>query len=668
MHYTKKESKVRMLFLSLLFLLWSMAFISTSTQSFDSSVYGDSDDDDDNDHPPPHPPHDHDDDDDDDNDWISYPCTCQEPGCCTYSKGRWKTNCDSPLCDTVIVCEKTLYEILKTKNSRNMWYTLAHQYTAAYLNVHHNNACMHVQVQESFNVSLELLENNCDENIKSNCQIGVEMKHHKDVLDFYNNGYHGPGHCNDDDDDDDDDCDCNDCPPKIVYVNQTVYVDNTIYVNQTIVETIIEYIIQNVTQIEYVPVYINVTEIEYVKIYINNTIFVNQTIIETITEYVTKYVYFYFNTTVNVTQMIPIYINVTKYIPEYINITIIEYITVYINLTDIINITQVITEIEYVNVTAICDKNCTFNTSTCPVLCPFNTTTCDEKCPCNTTCDEKCSFNTTTCDEKCSFNTTTCDEKCPFNSTNNVTFVEYITEYINVTVTEFITKYINTTNNVTLIEYITEYINVTVTEYITEYINVTVTEFITKYINTTNNVTLIEYITEYINVTVTEFITKYINTTNNVTLIEYITEYINVTVTEYITEYINVTCPEPPTPKCFGLNANHPGACSGHGICYRENTCDCHDDYMEEDCSILRWEECCPPGQMKDQQGNCIYKKCNGRYYNEMGVCGIKCGDYAETFGSCESDGCHCFCGFFKDKYGDCTKFSKSYWKHHCDC
>jgi hypothetical protein len=132
---------------------------------------------------------------------------------CTLTPGYWKTHSQlgpAPYDDTwkelgpleeqtpFFLSGQTYYQVLWTAPAGNAYYILAHAYIAAELNKL-NNASMPQDVQDAFDYATNLFSN------YTPAQIGALKGAAKNVvtsnakiLDDYNNGLTGPGHCSDD--------------------------------------------------------------------------------------------------------------------------------------------------------------------------------------------------------------------------------------------------------------------------------------------------------------------------------------------------------------------------------------------------------------------------------------------------------------------------------------
>ncbi len=165
----------------------------------------------------------------DDND--SDCCTCSDDrsfddGCCTRTRGYWRThssllcpgppatNCSAttpwpdssetePICDITWVDVFGLNNAAGCNTSGNAWNQLAAQWVAANLNVR-SGVCLTADVTDAIVQGGLILEANC-KCIEPESPLGSVANDLKDILDEYNNGVRGPGHC--------EDCECPDCPP-----------------------------------------------------------------------------------------------------------------------------------------------------------------------------------------------------------------------------------------------------------------------------------------------------------------------------------------------------------------------------------------------------------------------------------------------------------------------
>lgn len=121
---------------------------------------------------------------------------------CTYTQGWWKTHHQNasgskkidwpaPEDENAKICGRTWLSILKTSTQGRAWYILAHQWISAKLNVA-NGASTTAAVDNALDKGNTLLLNNCN-GIKQ-CDRSTALGY-ADTLDDYNNGYIGPGHC-----------------------------------------------------------------------------------------------------------------------------------------------------------------------------------------------------------------------------------------------------------------------------------------------------------------------------------------------------------------------------------------------------------------------------------------------------------------------------------------
>jgi hypothetical protein len=158
--------------------------------------------------------------------YFNYTIHCCPPGC-THSKGYWKTHhcacprrhgchkapcvfrqaqdvcwprenqTDPTLVEETFLCNSTWLAILQTPPMGNAWYTLAHQYIAARLN-EASGAYVPPEVAAAMAAAQDQLED---------CVPYVGNETLKDILEAYNVGDIGPGHCCEDEDEDGDDDD-----------------------------------------------------------------------------------------------------------------------------------------------------------------------------------------------------------------------------------------------------------------------------------------------------------------------------------------------------------------------------------------------------------------------------------------------------------------------------
>lgn len=109
---------------------------------------------------------------------------------CTLTQGYWKNHQPWPIADAGL-CEQTWDEILHTPPKGNAWYIVAHQWIAASLNVA-SGAAVTPEVQAALDAA---------EGFLADCEISKAEKADalaaSSLLDDYNNGAVGPGHCDD---------------------------------------------------------------------------------------------------------------------------------------------------------------------------------------------------------------------------------------------------------------------------------------------------------------------------------------------------------------------------------------------------------------------------------------------------------------------------------------
>jgi cysteine-rich repeat protein len=131
-------------------------------------------------------------------DGCSALCT-HEPHGCTYTLGYWKTHHELaknrsqrlpwPISATTTLCGQSWLAILGTPPRGQAWLQLAHQWVAARLNVA-NGASLDVTVLDAVTRAGRMLDD---------CRITdaerVEALDLASILDNFNNGLIGPGHC-----------------------------------------------------------------------------------------------------------------------------------------------------------------------------------------------------------------------------------------------------------------------------------------------------------------------------------------------------------------------------------------------------------------------------------------------------------------------------------------
>ncbi|MGD2109198.1 MAG: hypothetical protein PVI86_07380, partial [Phycisphaerae bacterium] len=141
---------------------------------------------------------------------VTVPCE----GGCTLTQGYWKTHSEygpAPYDDTwallpngadtpFFLSEQTYHEVLWTPPRRgNAYYILAHQYIAAELNAL-NEAAVPDDVLDAWNEATTLFETYTPNEIRSrqNRDVRAQFLALAGLLDDYNNGLIGPGHCTED--------------------------------------------------------------------------------------------------------------------------------------------------------------------------------------------------------------------------------------------------------------------------------------------------------------------------------------------------------------------------------------------------------------------------------------------------------------------------------------
>ncbi len=124
-------------------------------------------------------------------------------GHCTFTQGYWKnhnkyaTNTMQsqpwPISEETTLCGISWYSILQIQPQGNAWYNLAHQWIAATLN-EANGSSVPENVQSAMAQSEALLTANCGSFSQSLSPLASTLT---DLLDQYNSGIVGPGHCSD---------------------------------------------------------------------------------------------------------------------------------------------------------------------------------------------------------------------------------------------------------------------------------------------------------------------------------------------------------------------------------------------------------------------------------------------------------------------------------------
>ena len=119
---------------------------------------------------------------------------------CTRTLGYWKNhsahaenpsqNIPWPISEETLLCDKTWYDILHTPSGGNAWVILAHQWIAAKLNAA-SGADTDV-LNGALDEAEDLLTGNCDGLKGDDRDRALELA---GLLDDYNNGRIGPGHC-----------------------------------------------------------------------------------------------------------------------------------------------------------------------------------------------------------------------------------------------------------------------------------------------------------------------------------------------------------------------------------------------------------------------------------------------------------------------------------------
>lgn len=88
-----------------------------------------------------------------------------------------------------------MLDYLNTPSKGNALMILAHQYIAAILNVA-RGASTTPEVDRALADAADLIVDSCGRVISPSSQVGSRMVEISSLLDAYNNGLVGPGHCN----------------------------------------------------------------------------------------------------------------------------------------------------------------------------------------------------------------------------------------------------------------------------------------------------------------------------------------------------------------------------------------------------------------------------------------------------------------------------------------
>jgi hypothetical protein len=136
--------------------------------------------------------------------YFNYKICCDDvkPHGCTLTQGYWKNHHSKaknasqrvawPVSESTTLCGKTWLNVLHTApKTGDAWTILAHQWIAAQLNVA-NGASVPEGVSTALSTSQSLLTANCSGIPPAQRQAALESSL---ILDSYNNGLIGPGHC-----------------------------------------------------------------------------------------------------------------------------------------------------------------------------------------------------------------------------------------------------------------------------------------------------------------------------------------------------------------------------------------------------------------------------------------------------------------------------------------
>ena len=110
---------------------------------------------------------------------------------CTLTQGYWKNHDGWPLSQNTLLCGMTWYNILQTTPSGDAWYILAHQWIAAELN-QAKGASVPSNIAAGMAQAQTLLTANCATMPADEVTLATQLS---TLLDNYNSGIIGPGHC-----------------------------------------------------------------------------------------------------------------------------------------------------------------------------------------------------------------------------------------------------------------------------------------------------------------------------------------------------------------------------------------------------------------------------------------------------------------------------------------
>ncbi len=123
------------------------------------------------------------------------------PDHCTFTQGYWKnhskyaTNNNQsqswPLSEDTLLCGMTWYNILLNQPQGDAWYNLAHQWIAVQLN-EANGSSVPNFIKNAMAQAATLLNGNCSNVAQSIVPLATQLTN---LLDQYNTGQIGPGHC-----------------------------------------------------------------------------------------------------------------------------------------------------------------------------------------------------------------------------------------------------------------------------------------------------------------------------------------------------------------------------------------------------------------------------------------------------------------------------------------
>jgi hypothetical protein len=144
---------------------------------------------------------------------------CDEDVGCTRTQGYWKTHSiygPAPYDDTwaaigedttFFLSGQSYYEVMWTAPKGNAYYNLAHQYIAAVLNIEAGATAPDEVIDAIAEAELLFAAWTPAQvgALRGNAALRKDFLELAELLDDYNNGLIGPGHCSDEDEDEEED-------------------------------------------------------------------------------------------------------------------------------------------------------------------------------------------------------------------------------------------------------------------------------------------------------------------------------------------------------------------------------------------------------------------------------------------------------------------------------